>query len=72
MFPAMEIHRYKMYSEADRNLAVELVHNGLSLKQAVTKTGVPQTTVHRLLKACKAHTGPCRGAFYKPGVWHSK
>lgn len=62
----------KMYTEQDRILAVELVHNGSAIGRAGARSGVPKTSLIRFLRACHAHSGPCRGALFRDGVvWHT-
>ncbi|KAL8615719.1 hypothetical protein ACOMHN_007472 [Nucella lapillus] len=62
------IRPYKMYSEEDRKRALDMVHEGASLKQAEAATGVPKTTVMRLTKSCSAHSGICFSAKTRPGT----
>lgn len=61
----------KLYTERDRLLALEMVHEGASLRQVEAATGVPRSTVMRMTKACGAHTGKCHNAKnrLRLGVW---
>lgn len=55
-----------------KKMAVELIHEGYSVRRAATLCGLSKSAVHRLLKACSAHSGQCYGAFLRTGVlWHS-
>lgn len=62
---------YKNYTYgADKKAldrAIELVHEGQFVDQAMKVTGVPKTTIWRHLRSCKVHEGPCRGAKYRSG-----
>lgn len=60
-----DIHQYRRtrtHTKQDRQLALELVHQGFSFRQAVSQTGVPKTTLIRTARACNRHCGPCQGA----------
>lgn len=58
----------KMYTEGDRLQALEMVHEGASLRQVEAATGVPKSTVMRMTKTCDAHTGKCHNAKNRPGT----
>ena len=62
----------RMYSEEDRVRALDMIHGGATLKQAEHATGVPKSTVMRMTKTCKTHTGICHNAKNRPVTeWHN-
>ena len=60
------IRSYKQYRDEDIRRAVELVHQGASIREAKAATGVPNATLCRNLEKCKRHEGPCKGAALRP------
>jgi hypothetical protein len=51
---------YKRYSAQDCSMALDLIHSGLTLTAASHRSGVPTTTIFRMMKNCTLHEGPCK------------